>query len=73
VITVPIPLLGGPGDGAVVNVTGRPLPAFVCWSRATDEDEPTVTQHQFLPAVTAVYALDRRALRYVWRRVPTGG
>lgn len=69
-ITVPIPLLGGPGDGAIVQVTGQPLPGFVLWQRQADQEEPVVRQFQFSPAAAA-YVLDRRSLRYVWRPTRT--
>jgi len=65
---VPMRLFGGPGDGAQVRVTGRPLPEFVAWWQADPQTEPQVTQHAFRPRRSeagAVYRLDRRTLRYM--------
>jgi len=65
---VPMLLFGGPGDGAQVRVTGRPLPEFVAWRQVDPQSDPQVTQHAFRPRVSeagAVYRLDRRTLRYV--------
>lgn len=76
-MTVLIPLLGGPGDGAAAEVGGNPLPEFVSWDAAGNGGKGATNAHQFDPGLgthperhTVMYRLDRACLRYRYQSRP---
>lgn len=68
-----VELLGGPGDGGQVAVTGHPLPGWLLWTpQMTVTGDPQVIQLAWRPGVVGcaqtLYRLDRATLRYCAQR-----